>query len=67
MVCTAGQMVLMVLERVATGKTQKDPPVSVGYHHSGIHSTDYSKYIHHVYHKASTRDHILIQVNRIHL
>jgi hypothetical protein len=29
----------MVLEKVATAKTPQDPPVSVGYHHSGIEST----------------------------
>jgi hypothetical protein len=42
MICTAGQIALMVLETVetvATAKTPKDPNVSVGYHHSGIETT----------------------------
>jgi hypothetical protein len=62
MVRTAGQTVLMVLETVATAKTPKDPPVSVGYHHTG-----YSEDIHHIYQKVRTRDHILIQVNKMYI
>jgi hypothetical protein len=49
----------------------KDQPVSVEYNHSGTESTLVTEFftedIHHVYHEVPTLDHILIQVNRMHL